>query len=142
MFPGWLTLKLFEKALDATVDSFVKSPLEEDFGEANEDDVIVPDAVFQKVLPLTQMARPLHEMFQAIDGLDVDHVTRIGLRLKELPIGKASKFQYQVKEAGSVVELQVSMTKSTATQISIRFRSSNGIIATIMRCFAGPPVSP
>jgi hypothetical protein len=136
MIGSWLIRKLFMKGFEAAVDSVGKSALEQDFGEANEDNIIVPDAVFRKVLPLTQMAKPLHAMFHDIDGLRVDHATKIGLRLKELPIGKEAKFQYQVKDAGTVVELQVTMTKEGPDQISIAFRSSNEIIATITRCFA------
>ena len=124
------------KGFGAAVDSVGKSALEQDFGDASEDDIIVPDAKFRKVMPLMQMATPLHAMFQQVDGLDVSHVTRIGLRLKELPVGKEARFQYQVKDSGSVVELQVAMTKSGPDEIGITFKSSNGIIATIMNCFA------
>ena len=118
------------------MDSVGKSALEEDFGEASEDDIVVPDGKFHKMMPLTQMATPLDAMFQEIDGLGVSHVAQIGLRLREPPIGKVARFQYQVKDADAVVELQVTMTKSVADEIGIAFRSSNGVIGTIMRSFA------
>ena len=136
MIGGWLIGKLLMKTLGAAADSVGKPALGQTFGETNDKDIIVPDARFQKVMPLRQMATPLHAMFQQVDGLDVIHVARIGLRLKELPIGKESRFHYQAKDAGSVVELQMTMTKSVPDEIGIAFRSSNSVIPTIMNSFA------
>jgi len=136
MIGGWLIRKLLMKEFGAVADSVGKSALEQDFSEASDDDIVVPNARFQKVMPSSLMATPLHAMFQQVDGLDVSHVARIGLRLKELQIGKEARFQYQVQDGGSVVELQVTMTKSGSDEIGIAFRSSNGIISTIMNCFA------
>ena len=136
MIGSWLIRKLLKKGFGVAVDSMGKSALERDFGEAEDDDIVVPNARFHKVMPLTQMATPLHAMFRDIDGLEVSHVARIGLRLNELPIRKEARFQYQVKDADAVVELQVTMTKSGADEIGIAFRNFNGVIGTIMRCFA------
>lgn len=136
MIGGWLIGKLLMKTFGAAADSVGKPALGQAFGETHDKDIIVPDARFQKVMPLRQMATPLHAMFQQVDGLDVSHVARIGLCLKELPIGKESPFHYQAKDAGSVVELQMTMTKSVPDEIGIAFRTSNSIISTIMNCFA------
>ena len=127
--------RLFRKGLDSLVGSAVKSPLEQDFGEASEWDIQIPDATLEVDLPLDEIYTPLLNMFNAIDGLSPENVQKIGLRMTELPVGKVADFRYQVRDNGAPIELQISMTKEPGNQVGLYFCSSEGIIESVKASF-------
>ena len=130
---GWLAKRLIE----SFSDSVIKSPLDEDFSDSPEWQMDVPEASYTTTLPLSEVSEPLIRMFQAIDGLSPEHVTKIAVRLHEIPVTKVAEYRYQVKDHGSAAELQVTMTKHPSGLIGLLFCSSSGIIESVKEAFGG-----
>ena len=128
---GWLAKRL----LGLTADSMFKSPLEEDYSDSPDWQMDVPEASYTTTLPLSEVSEPLIRMFQAIDGLSPDHVTKIAVRLHEIPVTKVAEYRYQVKDHGSATELQITMTKHPNGLIGLLFCSSAGIIESVKNAF-------
>lgn len=123
----------FEKALEGLVGAFLKSPTERDFGEAREDDIVVPDAEFWATGQLEYLEEHLVNAFAAVDGLTQERFAKLHTRLWELPKDKIVEFPYQVREPneGRSVELQIRVSKTSHNLVAIRFKSTAVIIQVL-----------
>lgn len=130
---GWLV----RKAVEAISDRLFKSPLDRDFGEATPDDIIPPSSRYVATLLLEDLEKPLARMVEMIDGLTVEQVSKVSLRLYEMRIGRTANFQFQVKDTGTPVELQLILEKHANREVEIDFRSSEAIIRLVQLAMEG-----
>ena len=122
---------LIGKAVEAISDRLFKSSLDEDFGEATEDDIILPDARHIACGQIDDLAGPLAHMFNMIDGVTVGHLEKVTQRMPELRIGRPVTYAFQVKDTGTPVEMQLILTKQPNHEVEIDFRSSEGVIRLV-----------
>lgn len=124
---------LVHKALGALVGKLFKSPLEQDFGEASEDDITVPEAVKHSVSPVEDLAAPMANLFASLDGLSSGKYEKFHTRMWELPVHRSARFQYQVRvrRDAEPTELQVSIQKHPGNVVQVEFRSNAEVIRLI-----------
>lgn len=123
----------FEKALAGVVGSFVKSPIERDFGEPSEDDIVAPSANYYIIGQLEYLETHLVNVFAALDGLSHEKFEKLHTRLWEIPKGRDISYRYQVREPGGdeSVELQLRVQKHMNNITAIIFKSSTAVIRII-----------
>jgi len=123
----------FEKALAGVVGSFVKSPIERDFGEPSEDDIVLPSANYFVTGQLEYLETHLVNVFATIEGLSQEKFEKLHTRLWEIPKDRFVTFPYQVREPenGQSVELQLRAEKHKHNLMVIKFQSSSTIIQII-----------
>lgn len=126
---------IIQKGVETIADRLFKSPLDKDFGEATEEDIILPD--FRCVVSgqLDSLSGPLAHMFHMIDGLTEVHLDKVSKRLPELRINRPVTYAFQVKDNGSPVELQLIMTKQANREVEMDYRSSQTVITLVQVAF-------
>lgn len=126
---------LLEKAIEAIADRLFTSSLEKDFGEASEDDIVLPDARWVELHPVDAYEVPFTRMSAMIDGLTSGHLIKVSNRLLELRVGRSVTYQFQVRGEGVPVELQLILTKQKNHDVEIDFRSSEAILKLVQVAF-------
>ncbi|MCP5537079.1 MAG: hypothetical protein H7A51_12740 [Akkermansiaceae bacterium] len=128
---------LIEKGVEAIADRLFKSPLEQDLGEAGENDIILPHAhcIFQG--EVDEFTPRLRQMFPMIDGLEAMHLDRVLQRLVELKRNRSATYLFQINDSGTPVELQMILTRYANRQVQIDFRCSESVIRLIELAFSG-----
>ncbi len=128
---------LIKKGVEVIADRLFQSPLDKDFGEATAEDIIPPDARCVATMQLDDLEEPLARLAQMIEGLTIEHVSKVSLRLYELRIGRTANYQFQVKDEGRPMELQFVLSKYANREVEIDFRSSQNVINIVQRAIAG-----
>ena len=126
---------IIQKGVEAIADRLFKSPLDKDFGEATEEDIILPDSRCVVCGQLDALTGPLAHMFYMIDGLTEAHLGKVSQRLPELRINRPVTYAFQVKDNGSPVELQLIITKQANREVEIDYRSSETVIKLVQVAF-------
>lgn len=119
------------------LDALVKSPLEEDFGETPDWDIVVPEAHHAIKLQTDVMAKRLAKLCTEVAGFSEEHAGKIGERMRELPVGMFASYRYQIADGGSTAELQIRMTKRPGKLIAMELRSSEAVIGAVKMAFRG-----
>lgn len=119
------------------LDALVKSPLEQDFGETPDWDISVPEARHAIELSPGAMAERLAKLCVEVAGFSEEHAEKIGVRMRELPVGMFAEYRYQIADGGSTAELQIRMTKRPGNRIAMELRSSEAVIGTVRMAFRG-----
>lgn len=126
---------LIEKGIESLADRLFRSSLDQDFGEATAEDIILPSArsIFQG--EVDALTPPLQRMFPMIEGLRQEHLDRVLLRLTELNRRRSVTYRFQVKDTGIPVELQMILTRLANRQVEIDFRCSESVIGLVQVAF-------
>ncbi len=129
--------RALHSVLSGLVGSVVKSPIEEDFGEAHPEDIQAAEAAFASVLGAVQLADILEAFSRKYCGeIRHEQVTRAVRRLAELPVGRqATLHLYFGKKDASDDDgaLQVEFHKHAPKSCHVCFRGSEEVIETIRR---------
>ena len=119
------------------LDAFMKSPLEVDFGETADWDIALPQSHHVIELPPDAMAERLAKLCAEVAGFSGEHAEKIGVRMRELPVGMFADYRYQIQDGGSTSELQIRMTKRPGKLIAMELRSSEAVIGAVRMAFSG-----
>ncbi len=119
------------------LDTLVKSPLEEDFSETPDWDIVVPEARHAIELSPGAMAELLAKLCAEVAGFSEEHAEKIGVRMRELPAGMFADYRYQIADGDSTAELQIRMTKRPGNRIAMELRSSEAVIGAVRMAFRG-----
>jgi hypothetical protein len=127
--------KAVHALVSGLVGSVVKSPIEEDFGEAHPEDIEGPEAAFASVLGAVQLADIL-EAFSRKSCGEIRHepITRAVRRLAELPLGRRATLHlyFGRKDADdNDGALQIAFHKHAPKSCNVCFRGSEEVIDTI-----------
>lgn len=127
--------KAVHSLIGGLADSLVKSPIEEDFGEAHPEDIKGTEASLASVLGAVQLADIL-EAFSRKSCGEIRHtqITRAVRRLAELPLGRKATLHLSFgrkEDDDDDGALMIDFHKHAPEACNLCFRGSEEVIETI-----------
>jgi len=123
--PGY---KLAHMTVEFITGLFIKSPLEKDFGDPSEDDIVPPEAAFTVTLPSENPCGPIVKSLSQFHSVKPERLDKLVTRMKELPPNKDSQIRFQISDQIPTTELLIDIFKDTDHSLIITAHSSQKII--------------
>lgn len=122
---------LFRKVFRAFLDSAIKSPLEQDFGEYDESAIAPPEASMRLIFAPRDAPAAMAGIGRAVAGFGDGPMRRALSRISELPVRRSATLAFQVRAGGEHAELQLILKKAAGGLITAELRSSKAAIAAV-----------
>ncbi|MBK1854665.1 hypothetical protein JO972_06825 [Verrucomicrobiaceae bacterium 5K15] len=124
---------IIRRVVNSIVGVLVNSPLEQDYGEASEKDIVRFEANYQLIAQIEYIDPRMARIFATIEGLSEHQFHQLHTRMWELPEDRRAEYLYHIKEPGrpEPVELRILLQKSSHHILYLHFQSSQAVIQSI-----------